>query len=916
MGDDTETRVLSEGESAPHGSGTWPTGAAINLEPGDTIGRYRIEGRLGSGGMGVVYAAVDPELDRRVALKLLRPSSGQDATRAEARGRLVREAQAMARLSHPNVLPVYDVGMVGERVFVAMELVVGKTLAAWLADGTRSPDEILTAMIAAGRGLVAAHEAGLVHRDFKPANVMVGDDGRVYVMDFGLARPAGDTASEASGSSLSLSVEDNLTKTGMVMGTPAYMAPEQHRGESPDPATDQWAFCVTLYEALAGRRPFRGKTRAEIIAAIEASALEELPVPDQASKRVHRALRRGLALHPEDRHPSMQVLLAELEPARPQRTGWTLLGLGGIVAVGWSLWPGATQTGVEGCEAAAEGIDTLWSSDTREAIAGRFEASGVSWASDSWSRASALLDRYVGDWSEMRVETCEATRVRNDQTDAVMDLRMACLDGRRDAVAQLVDVFGQADRPVIDRAVHMVAGLPNLQHCADVAALQTDAMPVDDPTRQREIAAVDAELERASVLRRSARYDDALAIARAALPRAEAVEHPPIHVAALRLLGALEVETGAIDDGLTRLERAAWLAEEHGRDADVADVALVILHVLVTHRPDPERLDRWAELAEAKVDRVGRGGKLEATLLARLGDAADAKADYETARTYANEALTRWEALEPNGYEHATAIASVGKTYFRDENWPRAQALFVEAAEMAAAVLGDRNPEVARVRSNIAVAAHAAGDYERAKREQLALLPLFIECFGEEHASVAVLLTNLGNAHYRLKEYDQALEVSQRAATIKRAVYGDGASLAYSLNNVAMALLALDRHDEAALRYEEAIEMISVEAGDDNPAMSHALEGLAEVRWQQGELAEAETLVRRALTIEASLNTPKTSRVPGTFMLASILWDRGRHDDARVLVRQLEGWAREAKDRDRSMETFAQRAEMWLAEHG
>jgi len=912
VSDDTETRVLSEAESAPHSSGTWPSGAAVNLEPGDTIGRYEIEGRLGSGGMGVVYAALDPELDRRVALKLLRPSSGQDTTRAEARGRLVREAQAMAKLSHPNVLPVYDVGMVDERVFVAMELVVGQTLAQWLSAGSRSAEAITTTMIAAGRGLVAAHEAGLVHRDFKPANVMLGDDGRVYVMDFGLARPTGDTESEASGASLTVSVDDNLTKTGFVMGTPAYMAPEQHRGEPAEPATDQWAFCVTLYEALAGKRPFRGKTRAELIRAIEGSALEDLPTPINASKRVYRALRRGLALHPEDRHASMESLLAELEPARPKRAGWALLGLGGLFAVGWSAWPGGANDDAD-CDAAAVGIDALWSSDTQETIAAKFEASGVSWAEDSWSRASALLNDYASDWSAMRVETCEAARVRKTQTDAVMDLRMACLDGRRDAVAELLDVFRQADRPVIDRAVHMVAGLPDLEHCADVATLQTDAMPVTDPGRQREIAAVDAELERASVLRRSSRYQDAVVIARNVLPRAEALDHPPTQVSALRILGGLEVETGSVDEGLARLEQAAWLAEEHGRDADVANIAAVILHALVTHRPDPSRLDRWAELAQAKVDRVGRGGKLEAHLLARLGDAADAKADYETARTYANEALARWKSLAPNGYDHARAIANVGKTYFREENWPRAQTLFVEAADMMAAALGERNPEVARVRGNIAVAAHAAGDYARAKREQLAILPLFIELFGEQHASVAVLLTNLGNAHYRLGEHEQALAVSQRAAAIKRVVYGEGTSLAYSLNNVAMTLLALDRHDDAAVRYEEAIDMLSVE---DNPALSHALEGLGEVRWQQGELEEAERLVRRALEIEESADTPMTSRVPGTFMLAEILWDGGRHDDARTLVRTVQGWAREAEDRDRSMRNYAQRADTWLEEHG
>jgi serine/threonine protein kinase len=306
------------------------------LAPGVQLGKYRLEHLLGTGGMGAVWAAHDVDLDRKVALKVLGEGLAGDPT---AQARLLREARAMARLRHPNVVPVYDALTLDGHDVIVMELVEGTTLAAWLAETARTPEAVIPVLIAAGRGLAAAHAAGMVHRDFKPHNVLVDRDGRVLVTDFGLARsseltsvsgvapPApetradlGGTVSMVRGDAATMAVtprgELPLTRTGTLLGTPAYMAPEQLRGESATARSDQFAFCVTAWEALAGTRPFTGATLGEIGHAIDrGQPADAARVP----RTVRPALERGLAADPEQRWPAMAPLLDALAP--PVRRG-------------------------------------------------------------------------------------------------------------------------------------------------------------------------------------------------------------------------------------------------------------------------------------------------------------------------------------------------------------------------------------------------------------------------------------------------------------------------------------------------------------------------------------------------------------------------------------------------------------------
>src|SRR5712692_6504979 len=361
----------------------------VSFQRGATLGRYVVLDRIGQGGMAVVFSAYDPELDRKVALKLLRPvaSAGE-----EAQARLLREAQATARLQHPNVVTVYDVGEMDGRVFAAMELIDGVTMRRWLAEHTRSWRDIVRAFVQAGHGLAAAHRKGLVHRDFKPDNALVDAEGRVRVADFGLARtvdewsaalPA-DAGAGAGAEPRSPALAAELTRTGTLMGTPAYMSPEQRRGASTDARTDQYSFCVALFEALYGQRPAAGR---------DVSSLSAVAVP-RVPARIRRALLKGLNENPVQRHPSMEALLAELQRppllTLPRAAGAALL-MGVLLFAGWrSMHPQ--------CTGGEQAWGDVWSAPRREAVRAAFGSS----AAEEFGRIDSALQILRADWIATR----------------------------------------------------------------------------------------------------------------------------------------------------------------------------------------------------------------------------------------------------------------------------------------------------------------------------------------------------------------------------------------------------------------------------------------------------------------------------------------------------------------------------------
>jgi eukaryotic-like serine/threonine-protein kinase len=361
--------------------------------------------------MGTVYAAQDPRLDRQIALKVLRheQDAGEENLRSR-RSRLLREARAMARLAHPNVGTVYDVGVLerdGEppQVWIAMELVDGEGLRQWCTRARPSVREILAAYVQFGRGLAAAHAAGLVHRDVKPDNAMRDASGRVRVLDFGLARSVEEslhTASDLDVAKLDAVDISTFTRTGALLGTPAYMAPEQFGGQIADAASDQYAYCVALFEACVGGRPHRGTTVAQIAAARRADAIEPWTRTD-VPRAVRRAVLRGLSHDPAARWPTMDDLVGVLERSlTPRRTGWWVAGVATSALAGIAAWSALRE---DACVDATRELEAVWAVDDRVAAFARIAAIGGTFAGSVGERLAADVDRYATSWATAHPDT-------------------------------------------------------------------------------------------------------------------------------------------------------------------------------------------------------------------------------------------------------------------------------------------------------------------------------------------------------------------------------------------------------------------------------------------------------------------------------------------------------------------------------
>ncbi|MEM6992656.1 MAG: serine/threonine-protein kinase, partial [Myxococcota bacterium] len=415
------------------------------LDGGAHIGRYVVLYRHGRGGMGHIYAAYDPELDRRVAIKLLRRSRKRGR---DPHARMVREAQALARLSHPNVVAIHDVGVHEGRVWVAMDFLEGLTLRRWATAETRTLAQFLDVFAQAGRGLAAAHKAGLVHRDFKPENVIVDAEGRAQVLDFGLARasltgaPSGvrrgsvDSADrEGAGISTSSgSLSMRLTRDGALVGTPAYMAPEQHQRGPTDERTDQFAFCLAMYEALYRESPFAGDDEKELKTNVIEGNLRDAPRTTKVPTWLRKVLLRGLSVEPGDRWPSMDAVLYEFSRDRthPRRrlvaVGSAVVIAGGLAVAGAAV----LTTGEDRCADADAPVHQVWNDARKAEIERAFMDTDKPYAAAAWRNAAVVMSAQADAWSTARREACEATWVAGVQPQEVLVLRLSCLQRRLD----------------------------------------------------------------------------------------------------------------------------------------------------------------------------------------------------------------------------------------------------------------------------------------------------------------------------------------------------------------------------------------------------------------------------------------------------------------------------------------------------
>ena len=826
---------------------------------GTRVGRYVLLKVVGQGGMGVVYAAYDPELDRQVALKLvLSEGTAADETR---QARLLREAQAMARVSHPNVLPVFDAGTWEGQVFIAMELLDGGTLHEWLKQEERPWRQVVERFIAAGRGLEAAHAAGLVHRDFKPTNVLLGRDGRVCVMDFGLARHVGtdweDDTPDVEGPTTPPRKERagsmTLTVPGLVMGTPAYMPPEQYWGEA-DPRSDQFSFCAALYRALYRKRPFNPKQMVEALSSKELGPpgtpslsppaprtgdtglrllIQEPPRQVPVPARVRRALMKGLSLQASERFPTMDALLEALaREQRRTRRWWVALGVGSAVGLGVAVAGVAVHQRAQVCAGAQGLMAEAWSPEAKQRAQAALVATGRPFAPEVARTVTRVLDGYASDWVRQRTEACEATRLRGEQTESLLSLRVVCLERRRKEVGALARLLAEVDGKGVERAVEAAHALPSLQECADVEALATQQPLPEAPARRAEVERLLGQLAEVRMLRESGRYAKALERVRALESQVRATAWLPLQAEQHLYQGWLRWTVGEREEALRDLALAVREADA-GRADRLRLVALTRLLVMHGMREQPELASVWSQQAEAALARLGGEPLLEGELLASQGNLALVQDRYQEAQERLEKAHALQAKVLPVEHPRRTEVTfNLGLVARRLEQPERAVALLSEALRQGEAALGRAHPSLARYRAVLAMALRDAGKPEQALVQAQESVALRKATFGPEHPFVADALDELGMCLLALGRHAEALEVYQSTLAIrqKAALEPEDEAFQPTYDGIGQALLGLGRVAEAVTTLEKALAFPQAEAdslGETGFALARAL-------WESG----------------------------------------------------------------------------------
>ena len=766
VGDESTLPAVGDAPTEAAGGGEDPLKAAVKhrvlgVDEFPRIGRLSVRRRLGRGGMGVVYAAHDPELDREVAVKVV----GTIREDSQGRPRMLREAQAMARLSHPNVVAVHDVGTHAERVYISMELVKGGTLADWLQREDRPWRDVVSMFVQAGRGLAAAHEAGLVHRDFKPDNVLVGADQRPQVADFGLvadpgAQAAGLKLDEAEGDSTPL--ERRLTETGALLGTPMYMSPEQFEGRSLDTRSDQFSFCVSLYLALVGVHPFKGEKRHELVLSVIKG--QRRPTPkSRVPARVLQVLERGLAVDPADRYPDMGSLLTALERAASRRrTRWLVAGLaaaGLAGSIGGASLYAVSQPDL--CPSVEEHVGAIWNEDRRAQIESHIEATAGDRAERAWQTIDSGLELYAYDWATLYTAACQ------DGDSEVAVARRRCLESRLVDLEAATEVFASAS-PSLARAPRSVlAGLTPVSACESdqpVALLENvlqsevdrrayarlvEARALfnvgEDPLAFEIATEVAADTELADAIRADAMVlqgqisafngeidldlkevgGQALALAERAGQERIATRAQALMV--YRVRSATELVRGRIErvddpEAIFMLSDAIWdnvLAsggdfEGLERTARKAVARLDPAHAFNSHAPSvllkpPDVVTARRRLEEA-IDQFGDPSRPAAVHGRRLSWVLADAGDRDGVRSLEARQVERWRALEgPLGPNYLEALSSHVATIVRDGEAQRAAVQFdwlVACTSVRAAVWPDRDQNWSDLASALA---HRAG---------------------------------------------------------------------------------------------------------------------------------------------------------------------------------------------------------------
>ncbi|WP_224245823.1 serine/threonine-protein kinase [Hyalangium gracile] len=778
--------------------------------------RYIVLDELGRGGMGTVRAAYDTRLDRRVALKLMRLE--QDERGSSLHVRMLREAQSMARLSHPNVVAVYDAGTLDDgTVFIAMELVEGQTLRQW-CHGSRPWREVLGMFLAAARGLSAAHAAGLVHRDFKPENVLVGKEGRPRVTDFGLARAAAPRGVDPA--SVGQQVNGPDTDHGLLVGTPLYMAPEVLSGQPVDTRSDLFSFCVALYEALYQQPAFPGEGISERWEAQRQGRINPPPESSPVPAWVRAVVCRGLSADPLQRPASMQELIAALEADPEQkrrarlRVAGLVVGTGALVALAFT-W--GTRERVD-CQQMERRLSGVWDAPLRQQLRKALLATGLSYAEGTAERVQAALDGYAGEWSRLRTEVCEAGRGSDEGQLELITLQVSCLERRRAQLGAVVKLLSADSNPeMVSQSLQAVGLLPPLEECANTQAL-TAAVPLPrEPAARARAEALQAKVDRLESMWMAGKYQEGVVLGREVLPEVEALDHAPLRAQALYHLGRLNGAMGHFEQADALLRQALVQAARSKDDVLMARLwNMLIWNAEVRMSRPPDALSTETVLLETAVERSG-------------------------------DALARAESLH-----------ILGGMFYKVGRLEDALSRFQQAAVHMEKVLGPGHPFVAAMHNNMGVVLTELGRFEEARTSYERALLMTQKALGPEHPEMGNTLTGLGRALVRVGALDDAERHLLRGLTISEKALGNKHhQVAESLLGLAEVALARGRPGEALAPLRRALE----EVRPPEPAeLQFTLARALVAAGQSGE--QAQRLAREALEHYRSIgNKPRSQEV-------------------------------------------------------
>ncbi|MGH1346357.1 MAG: protein kinase domain-containing protein [Nannocystales bacterium] len=787
------------------------------------VGRFEVRERLGSGGMGIVYEAYDPQLQRRLALKVLRA----DATlAADGAARLVDEARAMAKLSHPNVLTVYEAGTVDDQVFIAMALVQGHTLRSWLDAERRSTDDVMTILRDAGRGLAAAHAAGLVHRDFKPENVLVSNDGHVFVTDFGLAR---SFAAAESGGWTNLSAGRQTTK---MAGTPAYMAPEQLRGQLVDARSDQFAWCVTAFEALVGERPYDDEE-------LQRLALEptheptppSLPASVAVSRRIRSALGRGLSIDVGARFDSVDALL---DAVRPPRRRWVPVSVGLVVAsvgVGVALVPEHDP-----CPPRLGQLEGVWDEQTKAAVEDAFLASQMPYAQRAWSTVETRTNAFASRWVSLEQRACREKNAVAAQ----------CLQRRRDELGAVSRLFRGADAGVVEHSASMVSALPPLEDCNDPDAAARVAQPHGGKeTRTR------ADDLRALFL--AARYDEAREAAqevRAVLPRGE-----PQWLEVAALEGRVALAQGDSDGSTEAFERVLEHASGARGQLATAEAAVGLVEVQATHaKTDFDAAHILARAAKISVATAGNPPRLRTRLESARAGLEIAQGNFDRGIELVESARGVLAELgDETRLEQAALMGLAAKALFRKQQFDDASRLGTAALEIRREILGPQHPAVGEALLLPGSIALVQGDTETAEELYRQAADILAKTVGRTHSSYATAVVSLANSARAQGNYPRARALTAEALEGMLANFPeDNMRVMAVRSNLASLDHQLGNLDAAHKRYTETVRLQRATLGA-HYELSVTLANLARVESEMGNLAAAREAVNEAMKIRTEV---------------------------------------------------------------